>query len=139
MLSGKVNWNPNVKQLRNFGKIAIAATAIIAILLYTIKGLAVKWCLLLVAGGLLIFLCSRISIKLTKAIYLGLTILTFPIGIAVSFILMSAFYFLLLTPIGLFFRLIGRDSLSRKFDRSAKTYWTAHQTTDNTKRYFQQF
>jgi hypothetical protein len=62
-----------------------------------------------------------------------------PIGWAVSFILLAAFYFLLLTPLGLFFRLIGRDTLGRKFDPDAESYWLTRQPPKNLDRYFHQF
>lgn len=139
MLLGKVNWKPGDKQLRNFGKIALAATVILAILFHIIKGLAVKWCLLIFAAGLLIYCCSKVSTKITKQIYVGLTLLTLPIGITVGFVLMAVFYYLVITPVGMIFRLIGRDILQRRFDNRNTTYWIPHNTTNDTKRYFQQF
>ena len=135
----KINWNPVPKELRNFGRIAAVAMTLLAISLYGIKGLAMRWCLIIVAAGFLFFLCSKISIRLTKWIYLGLILLTFPIGIVVSFVLLAAFYYLLLTPIGLVFRLMGRDSLRRKFDSTAKSYWIPRRPAGNVSRYFHQF
>jgi len=32
-------------------------------------------------------------------------------------------YYLVFTPFGLFFRLLGKDNLDIKMDRNAKTYW----------------
>lgn len=51
----------------------------------------------------------------------------------------SAFYFLLLTPLGLLFRLIGRDPLCRKFDSDVKSYWLTHKSPKNLDSYFHQF
>jgi hypothetical protein len=36
-------------------------------------------------------------------------------------------------------RLMGRDSLGRKFDRSTATYWTPHDPGTDSDRYFKQF
>ena len=134
-----INWQPGAKQLRSFGKVALIASVVLAILLFVIKGLAIKWCAAIVFAGCLIFLCSIVSIKLTRAIYLTLTLLTVPIGTAVSFILLAACYYLLLMPVGLFFRLIGRDGLKRKFDSTQASYWIERHPPDNLERYFHQF
>jgi hypothetical protein len=135
----EIDWNPKNKQLQNFGKIALAATFIISFLLYLLKGVAIQWVLIICAFGIIIFIISKISLKLTKLIYLGMILLTMPIGWVVSFILMAAFYFLLLAPLGLFFRLIGRDPLYRKFDPTAKSYWMSRRSPKGLEQYFHQF
>jgi ABC-type uncharacterized transport system permease subunit len=135
----EIDWNPKDRQLRNFGKVALAATAVISFLLYLLKGLAIQWALVIFGFGLLVFIVSLISLKLTKVIYLGMIMLTMPIGYVVSIVLMASFYFLLLTPIGLIFRLIGRDPLRRKFDPSADSYWLKRQPPRGNEQYFHQF
>jgi hypothetical protein len=59
--------------------------------------------------------------------------------LVVSFTLMAIFYFLLLTPLGLIFRLTGRDSLRRKFDSNTNSYWIVRRQPENPDRYFHQF
>jgi len=107
----EIDWNPKSKQLQDFGKIALVMTVIISLLLYLLKGVAIQWLLIICAFGLMVFIISMISLKLTKMIYLGMILLTMPIGWIVSFIVLAVFYYLLLTPLGVFFRLIGRDPL----------------------------
>ena len=82
----EINWNPKRKELRDFGIIALIASIILSILLYLLKHIAIHWILVIVGLGIFIFLSSLIYAKLTKKIYLGLVLLTFPIGLAVSFI-----------------------------------------------------
>jgi hypothetical protein len=135
----EINLHPSRKELRNFATIALIASAIISLLLYVLKGLAIQWVAIIFAAGFIIFISSLVSIKITRIIYLSLILVTFPIGYVVSFILLAAFYFLLLTPLGLFFRLIGRDSLCRKFDLNAKSYWLSRQSPKNLDSYFHQF
>ncbi|MBC8468979.1 MAG: hypothetical protein H8D56_05860 [Planctomycetes bacterium] len=135
----EIDWNPKSKQLRNFGKIALAASVIISLLLYLLKGVAIQWCLIICAFGFMVFIISLISLRLTKMIYLGMILLTMPIGWVVSFILMAAFYFLLLAPLGLIFRLMGRDPLCRKFDPAAKSYWLSRRPPKGQEQYFHQF
>ena len=135
----EIDWNPKSKQLQSFGKIALVASAVISLLLYLLKGVAIQWVLIIFASGFIIFIISMISLKLTKMIYLGMILVTLPIGWVVSFILLSAFYFLLLAPLGLIFRLIGRDPLCRKFDPNAKSYWLSRQQPKGPEQYFHQF
>jgi hypothetical protein len=135
----EINWRPGRKELRNFATVALIASVIVSLLLYVLKGLAVQWVTLILAAGFITFLSSFICLKITRIIYLGLILLTFPIGYAVSFILLAAFYFLLLTPLSLFFRLIGRDILCRKFDSNAESYWLSRQPPKNLDNYFHQF
>lgn len=135
----KINWHPTRKQLGDFGKIALVATALVSLLLWAIKGFGFKWTLPILAVGLITFVASRTSEKLTRIIYLGLTMLTLPIGFVVSFILLAAFYYLVITPIGLVFRLMGRDPLCRKFDNTTDSYWLPHKPAETIDRYFRQF
>jgi hypothetical protein len=135
----EINWNPKPKELRNFGVIALIALALISILLYLLKGIGIQWIILLNSLSLAIFLSSIISFKLTKIIYLGLTLVTLPIGWMMSFLILTIFYFLLLTPLALIFRLAGRDLLNRKFDPTADSYWLRRTGPDKMDRYFHQF
>jgi uncharacterized membrane protein YgdD (TMEM256/DUF423 family) len=135
----EINWYPNRKQLQNFGIIALAASAIICLLLYLLKGIAIQWALTIFAAGFIIFASSMISLRLTRMIYVCLVAVTFPIGLVVSFTLLMAFYFLLFTPLGFIFRLMGRDPLRRKFDPTADSYWLQRNPPENPERYFQQF
>ena len=63
----------------------------------------------------------------------------YPIGWIISHALLAMIYYLAITPIGVVMRLCGRDPLQRALDRSAKTYWTPHNVSEDTERYFQQF
>lgn len=135
----EINWHPKRKELRNFGIIALIALALISLLLYLLKGLGIQWIAILNSLGLTIFLSSIISAKLTRMIYLGLTLVTLPIGWVVSFLLLAIFYFLLITPLALIFRMAGRDSLNRTFDSTTDSYWLRRTGPDKMDRYFHQF
>jgi len=135
----EINWRPNRKELRGFAVAALIMSVVVSSLLYVFKGLAIQWGVIIVAAGLIVFLSGFICPKITRMVYLGLILVTFPIGYVVSFILLAAFYFLLLMPLGLFFRLIGRDALCRKFDLNAKSYWLPRQSPKKLDSYFHQF
>lgn len=135
----EINWCPNHKELRKFGIISLIASTLIALLLYVLKGLVIQWVAAIFFVGIIIFVISMISLKVTRGIYLGLILVTMPIGLVVSFTLMAIFYFLLLTPLGLLFRLMGRDALGRKFDSNTNSYWISRRPPENLDRYFHQF
>ena len=135
----EIDYNPSRKKLRDFGVIAIVASIILSLVLYFFKHLAIQWTLIIIGAGLFIFVTSLISLKLTRLIYLGLTFLTYPIGFVVSYLVMGIFYFLVITPVGLIFKLIGKDPLHRKFDYETKSYWLKRQSPDKLDRYFHQF
>ena len=134
-----INIKPTEKQLNDFGTASAIMLAVIAVLLHWLKGLSGNWALFICALGLLIYLLSRINTHLVRPVYLGLILITFPIGWIISFIVMAVFYFLILTPVGILFKLIKRDPLHRTFDRTADSYWVPHRTADSVKRYFNQF
>ena len=71
--------------------------------------------------------------------YLGLTLLTRPIGWLVGNVLLALVYYLVVTPIGLALRLRRYDPLNLSFDREAETYWEPYNPDQGTERYLKQF
>ncbi len=135
----EIEWHPTGRQLRVFGVSGLLASIVAAVVLLLAWGVALLWALLVLAAGAAIFLCSLVSPKAARILYIGLTLVAMPIGFAVSLVLLSAFYFLLLTPLALVFRLMGRDLLHRRFDPTAESYWVPHRPSETVERYFHQF
>lgn len=77
--------------------------------------------------------------RLLRAVYLGAAYATYPIGVVVSWLLLAAMYYCVLTPIGLFMRAIGHDPLNRSSDAGAESYWVARDADEGTETYFRQF
>ena len=65
--------------------------------------------------------------------------LAYPVGWINSHLVLSLFYYLVLTPIGLIMRAFGRDLMHRRFDRDASTYWNERNPGSAPARYFKQF
>ena len=61
--------------------------------------------------------------KALKLAYIAWMSLAIVLGFVVSTALLTLFFFLVITPIGLAARLAGKDFLSLKLDRQAETYW----------------
>lgn len=64
---------------------------------------------------------------------------TFPIGWLVSRILLAIVYWGVLTPIAWSLRLRGRDTLGRRFDPEATSYWMRREPIADIERYFRPF
>jgi hypothetical protein len=135
----QIEWHPGCRQLRVFGVSGLLASVVAGVVLHWVWGAALGWSLAILAAGAGLFLCSLISLRVTRVLYLGLTIPMLPLGYLVSFLLLAGFYFLVLTPIALVFRLIGRDPLRRRFEAAAESYWVPHRPSEETERYLHQF
>ena len=135
----EIEWDPNARQLRVFGISGLVASIVAALVLRFVWGVTAGWSLAVIAVGIAVFLVSLSCPRLARALYVGLTVLVLPIGLVVSFVLLAAFYFLLLTPIALVFKVIGRDPLGRRFDPGAASYWVPRRRTEGMERYFHQF
>jgi len=134
----EINFNPSRRELRQFSVALVVACAVIGGLLWWKLG-PNRFSQVLWLGGPALAALGWISPPAMRPVFIGLSLLAFPIGYVVGFVALALVYYLLVTPIGLVFRLIGRDSMHRKFDRSADTYWIRRAKSPPVKRYFQQF
>src|SRR5262245_23583082 len=64
-----------------------------------------------------------------RPVYIGWMALAFALGSIVSALVLTLFFFLVVTPIGLIARAAGQDFLDRKWDAAASTYWTTRRAT----------
>jgi hypothetical protein len=74
-----------------------------------------------------------------RPIFVGWMILAFPIGWTLSLILLGLVYFGLFLPLGLAFRLSGRDALLLRPRHRGTTYWSPRTAPVDVRRYFRQF
>jgi hypothetical protein len=73
-------------------------------------------------GGVLV-LFGAILPRGLKWGYIGWMSVAFVLGFVMAHVILTLFFILILTPIGLVARLFGQDFLSLKLDRAAKSYW----------------
>ena len=60
-----------------------------------------------------------------------------PIGWVVSHVLMAAIFYLVITPVGLFFRIIGRDAMARRAP-TLPSQWVPRESSADPRRYWHQ-
>ncbi len=143
----QLHLDPNDKQLRQFGLVAIAALGVVGGLVWWKNGLfgldfgdharTVSYALW--ATGALSALFSWVAPRANRPLFIGLSLLAFPIGWVVSHLALAFLFFGVLTPLALLFRLLGRDALARRWDPDADTYWTDLPSDPEPKDYFRQF
>jgi hypothetical protein len=129
-----VNWNPSRPQLRHFAWVAALVLALVA-WRGTDPGLALA--LRLAAG--LVFAAGTVWPGLFRWPYRALTAVTLPLGLVIGIGLLAVVFFGIVTPLALFFRLVGRDPLQRRFEPEAASYWQPHSPVTDNGRYFRQF
>ncbi|MBN2162758.1 MAG: hypothetical protein JXR25_15365 [Pontiellaceae bacterium] len=135
----QLDLNPSTGKLRQFGWIAPIMLQVLGLVLRWRVDLPVAAIGAMGLFGLLVFIVSRVESNLVRPVYVGLMLVGFPIGWIVSHLLMFLFYFGIITPVALVFRLIGRDKLHRRWEDRNETYWTEHPPCDSVERYFRQF
>ncbi len=144
----EVQWNPDRRQLRGFG--LICAGVCMALGTWTRLTQSVVWVQVepgtasVVAAGFWITaaacgVLSAAAPTTLRPLFLLLTLIGLPIGFLVSHLVMALVFFGMFTPIALVFRLIGRDALDRRLDRSAASYWEPRPPAAGPARYFRQF
>jgi hypothetical protein len=74
-----------------------------------------------------------------RPIYVAWMVLAFPIGWTMSQLILALMFYGLFAPIGLLFRLLGRDPLDRARCPDANSYWTPKPAPADVKSYFKQF
>ena len=134
-----LNLKPSEKQLRSFGLICLIMCNVIGIGFFGLGKIPIYGFVIFSIAGILLYVLSRVSPQLIKPVFLTLVLLTFPIGWVFSHLVMVLFYYGIITPVALFFHLLNRDPLCRKFDQNADTYWIPRIHKKSAKDYLRQF
>ncbi|MEX2209216.1 MAG: SxtJ family membrane protein [Myxococcota bacterium] len=143
----EMNLRPDARTLRQFGWIALAGFGLLALLAW--KGWlvfgpleagtreTVAICLSALAGISTLF--SLVYPKANLPIYVGLTVIAFPIGFVLSYVIMATLFYVVIAPIGAALRLVGKDPMDRRFLPAAKSYWLDARPERPRESYFKQF
>jgi hypothetical protein len=93
-----------------------------------------------VLGGVaaLLGLAGLLAPRLVRPVYVGLMVLTFPIGWVMSHVLLGLVFYGVITPLALFFKLVGRDALARRFEPARESYWAPKRGAADMRSYFRQ-
>lgn len=130
----KTNWEPSDRQLKQFAGLCAVVLPLIA---WWWHASAAVLAGVAVAGGL-IAAVGLIAPKWVKPLFLGLTMITMPIGIVVGELALLTIYALVFVPISVLFRVVGRDRLQVKRPRNSRTFWQAKTKPKSLASYYRQ-
>ena len=130
----QMNWNPTEQQLQQFGVIALIALPSIG----WIWGTSPTVWTSLLGVGVVLAAAGLFVPKTLKPAFVGLSIVTIPIGLVVSEAVLLLMFGLVFWPIGACFRLMRRDSLHLK-PIPVDTHWVEKQSATSVSSYYRQW
>lgn len=81
-----------------------------------------------IAGGLFVIL-AFIAIPVLRPFHKLWMMLALLMGFVMSRVILTILYYLVLTPIGLIAKLVGKKFIPLGFDKNANTYWEKRENT----------
>ncbi len=108
------------RDLRKFGLLVGGVFAVLG-LLFLIRHKAHYPYFLM--PGVVLTVSGAIFPRALRTIYIAWMAVAVVLGFVMAHIILTLFFFLVITPIGLVARLFGKDFLGLKLDRQGATYW----------------
>ena len=134
----QVNRRPSSETLRQFAWIVLPGfVALFGALLWWRSGnlanAAVAWGI-----GAVVALAALASREVARQLFVGLQVVTYPIGLVVSTVVLAFLFYAIFTPLAVIMRLAGRDAL-RLHQRDATTLWVPYEQKDDPADAFRQY
>jgi len=129
--------DPSRRDLLVFGAALPVMVAMSGFLIGRHGGPTVRAGIWLVGGALALAYAAVPAVR--RPLFVAISRLTWPIGWAVSHAVLVVVFALVVTPVALMLRLLGRDPLERRADPRAATYWVTRASSPHPRRYFRQF
>ena len=114
---------------RSFGLLFFVVFLIVSLWPLTHEGSIRIWSVIISAVFLILGL---INSKLLAPLNLFWFKLGMILGAIISPIVMGIVFFIVVTPIGLILRIMGKDLLNKKYDKEKETYWIKRDTSIGT-------
>jgi hypothetical protein len=142
----RLDWNPSGRTLRQFGFIALGAFGLLALMAHQEAfmfraglgnaRMTVTWSLLGV--GVVSALFSSVAPRANRPLFVGLSVVAYPIGFVLSHVLLALLFFGLFAPIGFLLKATGKDTLQPR-ENNAATYWRKARRKRAVADYFKQY
>jgi hypothetical protein len=116
----KVPISSTPREVRNFGLLFTVICGGVAGYLRLTESAGWSWFLV---AAIVFFISAFIGQPFLRPLYIFWMTLAFVLGWINTRLLLGLFFYLVLTPIALVMRVVGKDPLEKRFDRSAPTYW----------------
>jgi len=138
-VAAELNTHPSASDLRKFGLIFLAGTAILGVVFWQVfdAGSLDRARYFFIVGGSVLVLSFIPPVgRLLYIVWMGFGL---TLGLVTSPVIMFALYAVLIVPVGLFFKLTGRDLMRRKLDAKSDSYWEDYPRAEDPTRYVKQF
>jgi hypothetical protein len=129
---------PSRRVLRQFAAAWLVFFLAVGVFRYVARGqhqLGIVFGVVAVVAGLM----GLIRPAAVRWLFVGATVLAFPIGWVVSQVMLSVMFYGILTPLAVLFRIRGRDLLALRPTPNRQTFWTPKQTPEDMGSYFRQY
>jgi hypothetical protein len=133
----EINRHPDRRERLKFGLTLLIAFPLLGLLLWLFLGSSARTALVLLGVGVTCLLVS-FHAKLGSWLYVLWMGLGITMGLVVSPIVLALAYGILFVPLGIVFKLAGRDPMKRKMAQDG-SYWQACQPERGPRSYFKQF
>jgi len=128
--------NPTTSQLRQFAWAAPIGFGLLGFMIHRLGApMLATW--IGVGFGLVILVAGVTRPTSIRLVFALLMLLAMPIGWIVSNVFIAIFYYLMLTPLALVFRLFGRDPLWVR-TKSGASAWEPRRKHDDAASYYRQ-
>jgi hypothetical protein len=131
-----IQFNPSDKTLRQFAGLCLIVFSLAALVQLQFRHHPVA---ALVYGVLAVVLgpLGLIAPRAVRPVWVTWMVIAFPIGWLVSTVVLAILFYGIFTPIGLAFRMSGRDALALK-RAPRQSYWTPRPEPRSARQYFRQ-
>lgn len=142
----EINWRPEKKDLKRFGKTMITGFTVISIIFFIMNicrdipmeqaYVVPTW---IFGAGVVIYLITLTVPKASLPIYFVWFALSACIGIVIANVILLFFFYCIFSVFAVIFRLIsGRDPLTLK-KQDKESYWVEYTHKSDVRRYFRQY
>lgn len=133
-----LNTKPSAADLRSFGLIFLVGMAIIGAVFWQVFDHDLHRAQYAFGAGAAVMVLALIPPigRLLYIVWMGFGLM---LGLVTSPIIMYALFLFLITPVALFFKIMGRDKMQRKISDKSDSYWEEYEKHDDPSRYVKQF
>ena len=130
-----INLNPSTRHLRQFGFASLIALPGLT-WMFTENS---AWTGIAACIGVGLLALSWVLPVTVLPAFVGLSLITAPIGIVVGEVVLLLVYIGVFVPISGVMKIIGRDPIHKRPDPNADSYWESREQVDKVSRYYRQF
>ena len=127
-----INFRPTTRQLRQFAASTVVMLPLVT-WLWTHRGSAVA---LASVAALIVALLGIAKPIALKPVFVGMSLITWPIGRVVSEVVVLLLFYAVFVPAGLLSQLLGRDPLAIQPKANLKDAWKERRECMDSSRYY---